>query len=369
MSICINKERKQYFISYKSKTYDGNLKTYNITNKDWDLSVGKKYMKSIEKQEIAQDQKRRKLHLQKGKTTTFGDVVDMYVSDAYMHLKKQTAYGKEMAMNKYVYNLFDTKKSIDDQINVMSIEKFKRYIVSLDLSQKRVNDIFRFMRELIEFAADRDFISYNYAKKMINLLKPIKSQQEKQDKLKFWTKEEFDKFLNSFEDNDPYKMLFKVAYMGALRIGELLALEWNDVDFDKHTISINKSVDNQGHVTSTKTVSSNNIVSIPNTLNDELKQYMIDFEASENEPIFFANGRVSKTTVRRKMKKHIEISGVPFINFHGLRHSCASLMINRGCSALIVSKHLRHSSTRETLDTYSHLFPSETVGIIDKIFN
>lgn len=45
----------------------------------------------------------------------------------------------------------------------------------------------------------------------------------------------------------------------------------------------------------------------------------------------------------------------------------ASRMINRGCNPLIVSKYLRHSSTQQTLDTYSHLFPNITNGIMDKI--
>ena len=68
------------------------------------------------------------------------------------------------------------------------------------------------------------------------------------------------------------------------------------------------------------------------------------------------------------MKAHIEASGVPFIRFHGLRHSCATHLIHMGVSPLIVSKHLRHSSVKETLDTYSHVFPNETAEAIDRFF-
>ncbi len=64
------------------------------------------------------------------------------------------------------------------------------------------------------------------------------------------------------------------------------------------------------------------------------------------------------------MNEHIAMSGVIVIPPHGLRHSCASRMINMGLSPLIVSKHLRHSSVKETLDTYSHIFPSETIGVM-----
>lgn len=85
--------------------------------------------------------------------------------------------------------------------------------------------------------------------------------------------------------------------------------------------------------------------------------------------MFFANKRVSQTTIRRIMYEHIKIADVPYIKFHGLRHSCASRIINAGLSPLLVSKHLRHASVKETLDTYySHIFPNETVNMIDNIF-
>ena len=88
----------------------------------------------------------------------------------------------------------------------------------------------------------------------------------------------------------------------------------------------------------------------------------------DDDYMFFADKRTSRTTIRRVMDEHIKLANVPHIKFHGLRHSCASRMINAGCSVLLVSKHLRHASTQQTLDTYSHLFPNETIGLMDKIF-
>lgn len=52
---------------------------------------------------------------------------------------------------------------------------------------------------------------------------------------------------------------------------------------------------------------------------------------------------------------------------HGLRHSMASRMINQGVNILVVSKHLRHASTQQTLNTYAHLFPNLNKDIIDKL--
>ena len=98
--------------------------------------------------------------------------------------------------------------------------------------------------------------------------------------------------------------------------------------------------------------------------------YIRDSEGFESlnisEFVFFIK-HTSRTTARRILNEHIKISEVKKIKFHGLRHSMASRMINKGCNPLIVSKHLRHSSTQQTLDTYSHLFPNITNGIMDKI--
>ena len=103
---------------------------------------------------------------------------------------------------------------------------------------------------------------------------------------------------------------------------------------------------------------------LPIGLSSRLDEYRKGFAAALGEPMFFADGRTSRTTVMRMMKVH-EASGGPFIRFHDLRHSYATHLIDISMSPLIVSKHLRHSSAKETLDAYSHVFPNETAEAID----
>ena len=113
-----------------------------------------------------------------------------------------------------------------------------------------------------------------------------------------------------------------------------------------------------------------NIETIPSLffskLEEKLKAYQNKFHGNPDEFVFFIK-HTSRTTARRILIEHIKISEVKKIKFHGLRHSMASRMINKGLNPLIVSKHLRHSSTQQTLDTYSHLFPNVTNGIMDEI--
>ena len=67
------------------------------------------------------------------------------------------------------------------------------------------------------------------------------------------------------------------------------------------------------------------------------------------------------------MDEHIKLAGVHHLTKHGLRHSMASRMINQGVNILVVSKHLRHALTQQTLNTYAHLFPNPNKDIIDKL--
>ena len=84
--------------------------------------------------------------------------------------------------------------------------------------------------------------------------------------------------------------------------------------------------------------------------------------------IFFKDKKINRYEVDKVFKKHTELAKLTPIHFHGLRHSMASLMINKGFNVLLVSKHLRHANTQQTLNTYSHLFPKITQDYMEQVF-
>ena len=374
MSVCYNKSRKKYFICYDLKMPDGSFKTISIYNKEWTKEKGKKYMQAIERAEIDKDIRKRKLNLHKGDNITLMELYEMYLNDIYLNFSEQTAMAKKIGLNKYMLPIFNMNKELDVEWTVQNIEKFKANIISCNHSLKRTNDVLRYLRELIMFASDREFISFDLARKLCNLLKSITNNknldyEETVESLKFWTGEQWKQFYDSFDDHDDWKLYFEVSYYAALRIGEAIGLKWSDLNLANNTIYIKRSIQNNGKPGKTKNQSSNAPVYLPKNLIFKLLEYKKQSYATNDDWIFFSKGKTSKNTVRRKMKDHIIKSGVPEIPPHGLRHSCASRLINAGCSPLMVSKHLRHSSVKETLDTYAHMFPSDTQGIIDSVFS
>lgn len=76
----------------------------------------------------------------------------------------------------------------------------------------------------------------------------------------------------------------------------------------------------------------------------------------------------SETTIQEYKNKACKLAKVKQIRIHDFRHSCASLLINKGASIALVSKYLGHSNISITLNTYTHMYQSELDNMV-KILN
>ncbi len=175
-----------------------------------------------------------------------------------------------------------------------------------------------------------------------------------------------------------------------LRVGEANALTWNDIDFEKETINVNKtvtskikeykhkiSVDGREYevpyfISSPKTKNSNRILPCEKEVLRELKalhEYYSGSYAFNSDWFVFGGIRPLSETQFIKLKdKACEQAEVKRIRIHDFRHSCASLYINNEVQPILIQKLLGHAKLSITLDTYSHMYPSiieEAVKSID----
>lgn len=369
MAIVKNGER--YYISYKLKLDNGEYITRNIKNKEW---VSKRFVKSIELDEIEKDKKKYLDKKYVSSKMTFENVVEQYLSSISISSSKETVYTKRLKAYKYLVPLFPNHLMISEVVNVSSItEALNQLRINCTENAKtNSNELYifvvRLLRSIIEYAMVHDFCSDKDQVKIMALLSNIKVKKSTDNqKLMFWTPEQFNKFIDTFNGCDEkWKYFFLTTYYCALRIGEVLALKWADFSYKHSKISVNKTLDRQSEIALTKTESSNAIVDMPNWLATDLNQFKIDLGATNNDYMFFKKN-TCRTVARRMMEKHEKMANLPHIKFHCLRHSIASYLINSGENVLIVSKHLRHSNTEQTLNTYSHIFPKITNGIFDKL--
>lgn len=166
-----------------------------------------------------------------------------------------------------------------------------------------------------------------------------------------------------------------------MRLGEVLALNWNDIDFSRNTIAVSKSVyfkKGVSYISTPKTKASIRQIVINAKLMNELevwqhKQYELlkqflnddysDLQLFQNSPIPITKDSIEKY-YRGLLKRNPNLKK---IRIHDLRHSHASLLINQGEDYLVVKERLGHASITTTIDTYSHLYPSKQVALADKL--
>ncbi len=186
------------------------------------------------------------------------------------------------------------------------------------------------------------------------------------DEMKFWTREEYMRFSEVGMETPTAYYPFEVLYWCGLRVGELLALTYGDVDFDRKTINVSKSyqkIKGEDYITEPKTPKSRRVVSIPDMLCQKLKEYMgLQYGYKMDDRMFL----LSKSYLTRTLKKIAEEAGVKAIRVHDLRHSHVSLLIELGFTPVAIAERVGHESIEITL-RYAHLFPSKQLEMATKL--
>ena len=266
----------------------------------------------------------------------------------------------------------------------------KKYIVELKIlpyfGKKRVNDITaadirQWQNELIKKGYSPTYLKtinnqlsaiFNYAVRYYDLksnpcAKAGSMGKSKAEEMDFWTGEEFTKFIDSVMNKRLSYMAFMTLYWTGMRLGELLALTPKDIDLEKRTISITKSyqrLDKKDVITPPKTPKSKRVITIPEFLTADIKDYMDSlYDLREDDRLF----PITKYFLEHEMQRGIKESGVKRIRLHDLRHSHASMLIELGFSPLEIANRLGHEKVETTLNTYAHLYPNKQTKLADRL--
>lgn len=144
--------------------------------------------------------------------------------------------------------------------------------------------------------------------------------KKKNREMLFWTKEEYLKFADAMMDKPMSFYAFEMLYWCGIREGELLALTPADFDFEKGTVTINKSyqrLKGQDVITTPKTEKSNRTITMPQFLTDEIQDYLkMQYDIGEDDRMF----TITKSYLHREMDRGSKEAGVKRIRIHDLRH-------------------------------------------------
>ena len=234
------------------------------------------------------------------------------------------------------------------------------------LSGKTILEHHRLLRAMLHKAVYWQLIVANPAERV----QPPKARKPKR---RSYDDEQTKILLENLEllssEDTKYKVAIILTVFTGVRLGELMGLEWQDVDFKNGIISINRSsqyLADMGVFTKVpKTESSIREIAIPEFIISLLEEYKLWYEEQKsiygelwtNSDRLFVqvDGKpMHPSTISKWFVKYVGQIGLPVINFHGLRHTNASLLVAQNIDIAVISARLGHAQISTTLDFYVH---------------
>jgi integrase len=305
------------------------------------------------------------------KTPTFGEYARKWL-DGHVEtsLKFTTQKSYDYIMRIHLGGLMERPL---DQITRPELRDLIYEKLKSGLAPKTVVNIKAVISSLMNHAFEDGLIMGN---PVARLGKFIKRKDPKAD-INPLTRDEARAFLEAVGEHTPrYLPFFLCALRTGMRLGELLALEWGNVDFRGGFIEVRRSF-THGYFTTPKNHKSRRVDMSPQLaetlkeLRTERKREALARGWGEVPELVFVNetgGLISESNLRNRVFfKALEKAGLRRIRIHDLRHGFASLLIQNGESLAYVRDQLGHSSIQITVDTYGHLVPGSNRQAVAKL--
>ncbi|WQY55601.1 site-specific integrase [Helicobacter pylori] len=263
---------------------------------------------------------------------------------------KQTSINSLENVFNSIFSVMGLKES--DKLKKITQERISRYHENtLKLYKKNtIHNLNANLKSFLAFCESEQFINKNpyYAI-------TLKNAKEAQAIDPFSLEE-----VKTLIENAPslrLKAFLMVAFFTGARTGEQLALTWEDIDFKEKTITINKSLNELGQITSPKNKPSVREIDLLEPVEKILKE--LKASEPENKKFVFIDMPKRSSIFQRHFKQLLKALNLKDRKLYTTRHTFASLMLSQGEEAMWVSKTLGHKDLNTTYKTYSHYIPKQ----------
>lgn len=304
------------------------------------------------------------------------------------HLKPSTKENYEGVFRMYVKDSSLSKIKVKD-LKLIDVQKFYNNLVANNCTITRIKNIHKIIRPFIRYLYDNNIIIKDFSKAIILPKEDEKTKLARGNKIIPFTLEEEKTFLAAIKGHH-LEMLFVTALNSGLRQGELFALTWNDINFDKNYIDVNKTYryitdvsrggrsNGYSSIQTPKTHKSIRKVPIPQFLVKMLLQYRNEqrlqkikyADVYEDNNLVFCNNLgayLVDSTIGRQYKIILKKNNIPIRKFHDMRHTFATRLFELGEEPKTVQELLGHSTVSITLNTYTHVLESVKEKAISKL--
>lgn len=321
------------------------------------------------------------------KNITLGSLIHTWLFEvARVKLKPSSFERYEGIYRNYIKDseLYGLKLA---DLKTIQVQRYYNDLYEKGKSSSVIENLNKLLKTFLNYAVNEGYILKNPCLGNKIIIPGCKDKRE--NEIQIFTDEEID-VLKKHLEGHKLKCLILLALGTGLRQGELLALRWDDINFDTYEIDINKSIKNVKLISadgtskrkiieqSTKTTSSDRIVPIPSKLIDILEEHQAlqDSQKKKAGPsyvdknLIFATETGTPIAVKnlfRSYKSLLIKAKIKHKKFHALRHTYATKLFERGVPLKTVQKLLGHKDISITADTYTHVMPKERVSAADKL--
>ncbi len=299
---------------------------------------------------------------------SISQIIDLWKLDKKQYVKKSTYSAYLLLIENHILPAFGSKEKIEEG----DVQNFVFSKLNDGLSQKSIKDILIVLKMILRFGVKHKFLEYQE----IDIKFPTDREVKELEVLSISNQK---KLLNFLRDNFTFKNLgVFITLNTGMRIGEMCGLMWDDIDTDNGVIKVRRTVqriyviedDGSRHteisIDTPKT--KNSIRDIPMT--SELLKILKSLKKVVNGNYYILTNEEKPTeprTYRNYYKKVLAKLEIPYLKFHGLRHSFATRCVESKCDYKTVSVILGHSNISTTLNLYVHPNTEQKKRCIDQM--
>ena len=299
---------------------------------------------------------------------TFEEIVVLWQADKKQYVKRSTYYAYSLMIQNHILPAFSQVGDVTEEF----VQEFVLSKLNQGLSQKSVKDMLIVLKMILRFASKHGYMPHHD----IDVKFPTLCQRHE---LEVLTRSNQRRILDYVRSNFTFMNLgIYICLCAGLRIGELCALVWDDIDVDSGVIRISKTIqriylvdgqDRHTELSIDAPKSRNSIREIP--IPKDLLRMLKPLKRIVNGSFFVLTNLPQPTeprTYRNYYKRLMKQLGMPDLKFHGLRHSFATRCIESRCDYKTVSVLLGHSNISTTLNLYVHPNMDQKRKCVEQMF-
>ena len=295
-------------------------------------------------------------------------MVELWQADKQQYVKKSTFAAYSLLITNHLLPAFAGNADIREE----DVQQFVFAKLDEGLSQKSIKDILIVLKMVLRFGVKYNLIAH----RQIDIRFPTERERQEVEVL---SKANQRKIMEFVKNNFTFQNLgIYICLSTGLRIGEVCALTWDDIDAEQGVIYVTKTIqriylvgeiEKRTEIIIDTPKSKNSIREIPMTR--DLLRIVKTLKRVVNGSFYVLTNSATPTeprTYRNYYKRLMKQLDIPALKFHGLRHSFATRCIESNCDYKTVSVLLGHSNISTTLNLYVHPNMEQKKRCIEQMF-